>query len=675
MRRRIAAVSMLAALGLATAFGPTSSGLLLHQLDAPAPDAGESLDPASGLPPPGDAASPSLPGAPAPPPPSASLPGDTAPEPGLPSAPGAGGPGAAPPAPWAPAPVTGLPLAPAPNLVEHVAGTLAAALVAEAGNPHDALLAATGSASGLGLSGGLGDAVDWRGAAPGTPLGVLAAAEALVAGDFDVREDLQRPLLEAVKAQGLQPKRAVAQARDLTPGAMERAILRLYDATGVKPTLEQRAQLHQDVAGLDPQLVAGLAVILAALADAQEAAAKALRGLTPDEYQLLWECTRPTDDPWGLPCADPLRAAAVAQGRLDRAGMAEAALGVLAAVEQAKPMLDAFASSRLAAASLGDADEPQAHGDRSEAEDDVDIFADPSRLIQVGGWGNDVYYGNLLVSPNEAVGTDSATQILTLDFSGDDLYLARAGGTSPRPVEAQSSQERPPVPVDPTALIGHQDYQYSLGNLVSLTIDQSGNDYYSGGVNFQGAGRMGVGILLELAGDDQYAAQSSSQAAGDAGLGLLYDAAGDDTYTSQYRSQGYGTVGGLGLLLDQAGHDRFNAVLLSQGAGQNQGEGMLLNVDGNDAYSAVSGGITASQGASNLIGLGLLADGAGMDAYTSSRVAQGAINPMAAPYGAGAALFLDRNGVDTYSSPDPGRGNGLTWSSGSVGYGVDRNLG
>lgn len=652
-------------MGLAGAFGSGGSVLSTHQLDAPAAPAapapegvagkvqGAAATDASSAIPGSDAA-----GAPASPvdataPPA---PGD-APAAGAPSAPLA----APEPEPWSPAPALGLPVAASPLLVEQVQATLAAALAAQAGSPHDALLAATGSTSGLGLAAtpAVGGAVALGEAGPGTPLGTLDAAGALVSGDFDVRDDLQRPLLEALQATGLQPKKAVGAARDLTPGSLERAILRLYAASGIEASLDQRARLHDDALGLDADLTHALTILVSALAEGQEKVQAAMTSLAPEDYQLLWDCTQPTDDPWGQPCADPFRAAKVAREQLDQEAMAKVALSLLAAVEQAQPMLDAFRESALMAAT--------SHGG-----DDKDLFADPTRLIQVGGYGNDVYYGNnLLAEPVGGAGSsDSYAQLLTLDFSGEDLYLARAGGTSPDPLTVGATGPGSLA----QGLLPHTDHRsFGLGTFVSLTIDYAGNDAYSGGVNYQGAGRLGVGILLDLAGDDQYTAASSSQAAGDAGIGLLYDAAGNDAYSSQYRSQGYGTVGGLGLLLDQGGDDSYTGVILMQGAGSNQGTGMLLEVAGNDRYSAMAAGPTASQGGSNLIGIGVFADGLGFDTYSSSSVAQGMVNPAPAPYGAGTALFLDRGGIDTYSTTNPGHANGGTWSAGNLGYGRDAN--
>lgn len=548
---------------------------------------------------------------------------------------------------------------------------LASLLVAKAGGPHDALLLATGSASGLGLAMTPSSNPDLSGSPPGTPLGLLGAAEGLTK-DHDLEGDLQRPLLDLASAASLRIAGRASYKHAMGPDAMELAVLDLYDALGVAATAQQRARLHDDVTALDSQLQEGVAVMLFAIADAQRTTAKAMARLDPEEYQLLWECTRPTDDPMGNSCPDPFRAAKIATTKLDRDAMASAALGVLSAIEQARPLLDAFQSARLEASQMAA---------ESSADDDADIFADPTKLIQIGGYGNDIYYGNDAAALAEGVGAqfkDASVQILTLDFSGNDLYLARAGGTSPNPLLSPGVNSSRPF--DPQAvknlseqLVPHQTPDRTTagyGSLVSVTVDYGGDDTYNGAIGYQGSGRLGVGILVELGGNDAYTASSASQGAGDAGIGLLYDAAGNDVYNVQYRSQGYGTVGGFGLLLDQGGDDQYSGVILVQGAGSNLGSGTLIEGAGNDRYSAVTTGTTASQGASHLIGVGVLVDGGGYDAYTSSLGARGHVFFAPAPYGVGTALFADRGHVDTYSG-GPGA-NGGTWQQGTIGYGVDR---
>lgn len=650
--RRLAAAFLLLVIGVAAAVGPAPGLLVGHQVSVPS--AGSSLPAAPAVP--GVPDAPAVPGAPAAP---------AAPDAGA-SLPGA--PPAVPEPPFVPAPVVGLPVAEVPGVLAQATALLGSALAAKVGGPHDALLLATGSASGFGIaySPDLGDPGDLGAPLPGTPIEVLDVADRLTSGALDLRRDPQRILLEVGGAAGVKAARANYQ-KALEADALERAVLAVWEATGIQATADMRAQLHEDAGAVDAKLAQGVALILFAIADAQNAVERALGKLTAEEYRLLWECTKPSDDPFGAACADPLRARAVAETKLDRAALLAAAAGVLSAVQVAEPRLEEFQASALVAASKHNAGSGSGASSGTTS-DDADLFVDPTGLIQIGGLGNDIYSGNRLSSLGLGASADSYAQLLTIDFSGQDLYLARAGGTSPGSTGVDSS-------ADPLGLglAPHQNYQYIWGTLVGVTIDYSGNDYYNNpsGIGFQGAGRLGVGVLLELEGDDQYTASSSAQGAGDAGIGLLYDAQGADTYTASYRSQGFGTFGGVGILLDQGGADQYNGAILTQGAGSNFGAGFLLDVEGNDRYSAITGGTTASQGASHLVGVGVFADGGGYDSYTSSAGARGFIYPAPAPYSLGTALFLDRGMLDTYAST-PGA-NGSTWPQGYVAYGVDRS--
>lgn len=570
--------------------------------------------------------------------------------PGVPSAPGAS-------SYSLPAPAVGLPLSEAPGLPAAVA-SLPGALARQAGGPHDALLAATGSASGLGIAylPDMGDPAAFGAGAPGTPLGVLDVANLLASKRHDARSDAQSLLLDAARAAGI-PVRRAAYAHGLGPDALERAVLELYDAVGVRITAEQRVQLHEDASSLDGDLRDGVALILFALADAQRSMTRVLGSLDPDAFQLLWSCAKPTDDPEGASCADPFRAGVIAETQLDRKAVFQAALGVLSAVEQAMPTLQAAADGALARSS-------RHTGSGSGPQDGPDIFADPTRLIQIGSTGDDVYYGNLLGEAVVYSSTtwDSKAQLFTLDLSGNDLYLNRAGGTVPNPVATSQDSE---------TLAPAADAQFLLGALVSLSIDLGGNDAYSGGAGAQGSGTLGIGVLLDLGGADTYTASSVAQGAGSSGIGLLVDAAGDDSYASSYRSQGYGTLGGLGMLVEVDGNDGFSGTLLVQGAGSIQGFGMLVNVNGNDAYSAVNVGPSLSQGVSHLLAVGVFADGTGIDSYTTSGGSRGHILPAPPPWGSGVAIFLDRGMLDSYSG---GYGlNGATWTQGALGLGLDRS--
>jgi hypothetical protein len=74
----------------------------------------------------------------------------------------------------------------------------------------------------------------------------------------------------------------------------------------------------------------------------------------------------------------------------------------------------------------------------------------------------------------------------------------------------------------------------------------------------QGAGLLGIGLLVDLYGDDVYEAGRLAQAAGSAGIGLLIDHGGKDRYSGDAFVQGAGDVG-IGLPLDLSGNDAMDA--------------------------------------------------------------------------------------------------------------------
>ncbi|MDT8325334.1 MAG: hypothetical protein RRA94_14570, partial [Bacteroidota bacterium] len=174
---------------------------------------------------------------------------------------------------------------------------------------------------------------------------------------------------------------------------------------------------------------------------------------------------------------------------------------------------------------------------------------------------------------------------------------------------------------------------------IGMLLDCAGDDRYEAHSFSQGCGRFGVGVHYDAKGNDQYFSRGFSQGAGLYGIGVLMDRAGDDAYHTVYYAQGYGFAGGCGLLIDIAGDDRYVAddtdlVHIgdetpkhnesdAQGFGAGRrgdhtdghnmsgGLGILDDLDGDDFYSA---GVFA-QGSGYWFGYGILNDEGGDDRY------------------------------------------------------------
>jgi hypothetical protein len=241
-----------------------------------------------------------------------------------------------------------------------------------------------------------------------------------------------------------------------------------------------------------------------------------------------------------------------------------------------------------------------------------------------------------------------------------------------------------------------------LDHPVSITVDWSGDDVYSGTSDFNEGGALGgIGILIDREGDDQYVARSWSQGCGVAGFGLLVDHAGRDVYHGQSECQGVG-LAGAGVLEDDAGDDLYTGARFCQGVGFAGGVGALIEKSGDDRYvctgrfdseygepglfsgwgqgvgygfrGIASGGIgilfdqsgrdvyeagNFSQGGGYFYAWGILRDDKGDDRYVGSRYAQG----FAAHQAVG--TFLEGAGNDLYQSHSD-VADGLAWDESSV---------
>jgi len=252
----------------------------------------------------------------------------------------------------------------------------------------------------------------------------------------------------------------------------------------------------------------------------------------------------------------------------------------------------------------------------------------------------------------------------------------------------------------------------------SVVIDLAGNDTYHASPLGLATGRLGVGLLIDRTGDDEYNLTSGSGGAGFGGLGILIDGAGNDRYVGTRFTQG-AAVGGLGLLLDEAGHDVYTSFGYAVGFGGPLGVGAVVDVAGNDRYQCgekypssyndtdapggkpgdplfqydcfgigtgsgkriltkdsdqlaygLAGGwgmvldldgddryrsSNFSQGAGYFFGIGLKLDLAGDDEHGAARYGHAA----GAHYGMG--LFIDYRGDDRYTSTGPHYNGGAAW--------------
>lgn len=207
----------------------------------------------------------------------------------------------------------------------------------------------------------------------------------------------------------------------------------------------------------------------------------------------------------------------------------------------------------------------------------------------------------------------------------------------------------------------------ALGRPFGLHVDLAGNDTYTTGTaGTMACGFLGFGALFDLAGDDAYDAKQSGLGCGFLGTGLLYDEAGNDSYRSRGPwGQGCGHAG-VGALIDLEGNDDYDCVEQAQGLGGTLGAGLLIDVAGNDTYVARDDGnvsamylnqsVAMAQGCgygrradigdgySLAGGVGILLDGAGDDRYHAQVWAQGC------GYWWALGILEDRGGDDQYQN-------------------------
>ncbi len=205
---------------------------------------------------------------------------------------------------------------------------------------------------------------------------------------------------------------------------------------------------------------------------------------------------------------------------------------------------------------------------------------------------------------------------------------------------------------------------------LSLALDLDGNDQYTNDdalCRTQGAGVLGVGLLLDAGGDDSYTSQAPGQGMGQLGIGMLVDWRGKDRYEARDSAQGAGFLG-IGLCLDAEGADHYRILAEGQGFGCIGGVGVLGDSAGDDVYDAEADARKAGRGdyhsahaitANNVQGVGAGRRGDGSDGHS---------------YAGGLGMLLDASGNDRYHSGNWSLGTGYWFGMGFVwdGGGDDR---
>ncbi len=283
------------------------------------------------------------------------------------------------------------------------------------------------------------------------------------------------------------------------------------------------------------------------------------------------------------------------------------------------------------------------------------------------GFRWDSPFGRILFTGTGSGSYECRSPFLVVDLGGDDRWTGRVGANAPDrslslflDLGGNDRYENPDerIPSQGAGILG-----------VGLLLDAEGDDTYKSRGPAQGIGQCGLGSLLDRSGNDRYKARYSAQGAGFLGIGLLADGAGGDRYDILAEGQGFGCLGGVGILADASGNDRYRAepdaeksargdyhsqgavsISMAQGAGGGRrgdgsdghsyagGLGALLDASGDDGYEAGNW----SQAVGYWFGSGFLWDGGGNDRYVSCYFTQasGAHFAMAA--------LIDEDGDDVH---------------------------
>ena len=256
-------------------------------------------------------------------------------------------------------------------------------------------------------------------------------------------------------------------------------------------------------------------------------------------------------------------------------------------------------------------------------------------IFVIGGEGDNVYNGDFAA---------------IIDLGGNDVYRGRVG-------------------------TGFGELHKPYG----LLIDIKGDDYYDAGGNAlsQGAGFLGVGMLIDCDGFDSYRAGAYAHGAGLFGVGILADhGKGTDDYRGEYFMQGAAHCG-VGILVEDGnGDDRYLATTWAQGFAGTYGYGLLYDNGGDDNYRcggaylhepllphdnrSFSGGFGMGWRPRAGGGIAVLYDrGEGVDFYDAEVMSFGS------SYWYSLGILVDDGGNDRYSLAHYGIGSGIHLSLGA----------
>ena len=287
-------------------------------------------------------------------------------------------------------------------------------------------------------------------------------------------------------------------------------------------------------------------------------------------------------------------------------------------------------------------------------------------LLALDTGGNDTWL--IRAGANTSVANPIAVAI---DLAGDDTYTY-ATAPNAEPFEALMLPDEDSrtvlgkghLPASSSVQSRQGAGRLGVGVLVDLG---GGRDHYSALRMSQGFANFGVGVQWDDGGDDTYLGESAVQASAAVGIAISYDGGGNDVRTAVHMSQGFAWIASGALLYDRSGHDSYTCSIdkplaypspqtpgyanssLCQGTGfgmrrdttkthRSGGIGLLRDLSGNDTYV----GSTFVQGTGYWFGTGILADGNGDDHYDGLFYAQGAAAHFAL------AFFLDGGGNDEH---------------------------
>lgn len=268
---------------------------------------------------------------------------------------------------------------------------------------------------------------------------------------------------------------------------------------------------------------------------------------------------------------------------------------------------------------------------------------------------------------------------LLVDLGGDDVYgyvVSPAAGDEGRLPSDDGGRYAPAAgPDEDNGPISFSDVaRQGAGRLgVGLLVDLGdGEDHYQSLRMSQGVGIGGVGVLLDEGGADVYLAEAGAQGAGLFGIGLLYDVDGDDVRRSYTMSQGFAYARGAGLLFDQAGDDQY---LMDPGDPEVGGDPLYFSAQRpGRANSTLGQGFAFGRRADFTDrafmsgGVGMLLDRRGADRYEGSIFAQGG------GFWFGTGILADYEGADTYDGLWYAMGAGAHYAMGFFFEGAGNDL-